>query len=62
VPSNIAGKVANAGFDMHIAHIIEIKTRFSVCHLVKLEDEHSIVTVLVGANGDTTVYEELTKG
>lgn len=47
---------------MPIIHVTEIKSRYNTFNLVKMEDKYSIVTLKVSANGDVSVYEELTKG
>jgi hypothetical protein len=61
-PSKVTNKVVAAGYSLPVVLVTEIKTRHSVCHLVKMEDEKSIITVLVGSNTDPSVYEEITKG
>lgn len=62
VPSKVADAAIAAGYQMPVINVTEIKTRFSVCHLVQMEDKNSITTLLIGDNNEPTVYEEIKKG
>jgi hypothetical protein len=62
VSPDLQRTIVKEGYSMPIVHVTEIKSRYNTTSLVKLEDNFSIVTLKVGANGDVTVYEELTKG
>ena len=62
VSSGIKKMVTNEGYSMPIVHVTEIKSRYNTVNLVMMEDESSIVTLKVLANGDVSLYEEVKKG
>jgi hypothetical protein len=62
VPKNIVNIVRRNGYGMKILHDVEVTRRNVTSHFVKMEDETSVTTVQIHADGEVTVYETFTKG
>jgi hypothetical protein len=58
----IQNTLVREGYSMPVVQVTEIKSRYNTINLVRMEDQHSIVTVKIGIAGDVTVYEEFNKG
>lgn len=61
IPKHITRVVRSNGYTMNVNQVIEVKRRKGTFHFVQMDDENSLVTLIV-INGEVQVYEHLKKG
>jgi hypothetical protein len=61
IPAKYTELMNNNGYNMHVFHVTEIKSRYATTSIVKMEDETSYLSIKVDANGEFSVYESFQK-